>query len=407
MKTAAVIAELNPCHAGHAYFLQEVRRQSGADCVIAVMSGDFVQRGEPAVFDKYVRTDMALRCGADLVLELPAASACSSAQRFAEGAAAILDRLQIVDELWFGSEAGTIGPFLEVSEAMLQESPLFRSLLKEALAEGLSFPAAREQALTSTVSSLSVSDQHGSTLPLSQPNDILGLEYCLALQKAGSSIQPRTLQRTGSPYNSRQLPHSGFASATAIRKQILGGCSPASFAGALPEQLLPLYDQTLCVSAPVCSDDFSSMLLYQLRKETPESLCRYLDLPEDLANRISHTLDSFSSFSAFAQQLKTKNRTLAQIRRALLHVLLGITPEDLEHALQPEYTRVLGFSSAGSALLSSIKERGQITLVTKASALSSFSSERDVFASRLYESVRSVKAGVPALDEFRRGVITN
>ena len=172
MKTAAVIAELNPCHAGHAYFLQEVRRQSGADCVIAVMSGDFVQRGEPAVFDKYVRTDMALRCGADLVLELPAASACSSAQRFAEGASAILCRLGVVDELWFGSETGAIGPFLEVSEAMLQESSLFRSSLKEALAEGLSFPAAREQALTRTFSALSVHGQRGNTLPLSQPNDI-------------------------------------------------------------------------------------------------------------------------------------------------------------------------------------------------------------------------------------------
>ena len=406
MKTAAVIIELNPCHAGHAYFLKEVRLRSGADCIAAVMSGDFVQRDEPAVFDKYVRTKMALSCGADLVMELPAAAACGSAQRFAEGAASILNRLNIIDELWFGSESGTLEPFLAASDLLAQESSEFRASLKEGLSEGLSFPAARDCALADAASKLYGSGPSTCYNSLSQPNDILGLEYCLALRRSGSSIQPCTLPRSGSPYNSESLPRNGFASATAVRRHILNRNPLSSYASMLPEQLLPLYENTLQTSVPVCADDFSSMLLYQLRKETPESLCRYLDLSEDLANRIIHLLDDFSSFSSFAQQLKTKNRTLTQVRRALLHVLLGITSSDLHNALKPSYVRVLGFSAAGSALLSSIQERGQITLVSKASALSSFSSERDVFTSRLYESVRSVKAGAPATDEFRRPVIT-
>lgn len=406
MKTAAVIVELNPCHAGHAYFLNEVRRRSDSDCLVAVMSGDFVQRGEPAVFDKYIRTEMALLCGADLVLELPAAAACGSAQRFAEGAAALLDRLNVIDELWFGSEAGSVAPFLSLSKELQQESSLYREALKRALADGSTFPAAREYALACTVSGRPSSELPADSGFLSHPNDILALEYCLALQKAGSPIQPRTLLRSGSPYHRETLPEKGFASATAIRRSILEGQPLSSYASLLPESLSPLYKNVLQTSAPVCADDFSLMLLYQLRKESSESLCRYLDLPEDLANRILRLLDDYTSFSSFAQQLKTKNRTLTQVRRALLHILLGITPEDLEKALHPEYARVLGFSKAGASLLSCIQEKGQIALVSKASALSSYPSERDVFASRLYESVRSVKAGIPATDEFRRPVIT-
>ena len=402
MKTAAVIAELNPFHAGHEFFLREVRRRSGADHLAVIMSGDFVQRGEPAVFDKYSRTEMALACGADLVLELPAAASCGSAQRFAEGAVSILERLGVVDELWFGSEAGTIVPFLSAAGQLGAESGDFRTDLKNALSKGLSFPAARERALRKAC----LSDEEEVGGLLSRPNNILGLEYCLALRKYRSSIQPHTLSRTGSSYNSTEMPEKGYASAAAVRKCILDGQPPASYATFLPETLLPLYERILRESVPVCADDFSGMLLYQLQKEDAGSLSGYLDLSEDLANRIINMRGEFSSFSSFAGMLKTKNRTLTQVRRALLHVLLGIRPDDLDLVFRTPYVRVLGFSASGSSLLSRIQEKGQTAPVTKASALSSYPSDRDVFASRLYESVRSVKAGVPAVDEFRRPVLT-
>ena len=400
MKTIAVIAEFNPFHAGHAWFLQEVRRRSAADHVLAVMSGDYVQRGEPAVFDKYTRTEMALLCGADLVLELPAAASCGSAQRFAEGAVGIIDRLGAVSELWFGSEEGELEPFLKASARLDCESPAYRAALKQALADGASFPAAREHALAESL--------HCGfpASVISQPNNILGLEYCLALRKYGSSVQPHTLRRKGSPFHCDTIQEEGFASAAAIRSCIYDDQPFCSYAEKVPEILRSVYENTLQESAPVFADDFSGMLLYQLQKETAESLCQYLDLPSDLANRMIRLRDSFVSFTAFAELLKTKNRTLSQVRRALLHVLLGITDSDLKQALQPDHVRVLGFASNASALLSSIQKKGQIALVSKASALSSFSSDRDVFASRLYESVRAVKAGVPATDEFRRGVIT-
>ena len=402
MKTIAVIAELNPCHAGHAYFLKEARLRSGADHVVMILSGDFVQRGEPAAFHKYIRTEMALSIGADLVLELPVTAACSSAQRFAEGAVSVLDSLGIVDELWFGSEAGVIAPFLETAKNLFRESSAYREGLKEALAEGLTFPAAREMALAS---SGKIPEKQDTGI-LSLPNNILGLEYCLALQKRKSGIKPQTLARAGSPYLRETVPDNGFASAAAIRRCLLENRPLSSYARLLPEQIIPVYEQALTDSIPIASDDFSSMLLYQLYRETPESLAAYLDVPADLANRIINLRGEFRSFSGFSELLKTKNRTLTQVRRALLHILLGITEADLENALHPSYVRVLGFSASGSALLSSIQEKGQIAPVSKASALSSFPSERDVFASRLYESVRSVKAGTPATDEFRRPVIT-
>ena len=383
--------------------MREVRRRSGADHLIVIMSGDFVQRGEPAVFDKYCRTEMALSCGADLVLELPAAASCGSAQRFAEGAVSILEHLGAVDELWFGSEAGDIMPLLSAAGQLGMESDTFRAELKDALSKGLSFPAAREQALSKN----GLSDSGRISGLLSAPNNILGLEYCLALNKYSSRMQPHTLPREGSSYSSLSMPDKGYASAAAVRRAVFDGRPLSSFAPYLPAAALPVYEKIFQESVPVCADDFSDMLLYQLQKEDAGNLSGYLDVSEDLANRIVNLRCRFASFSSFAALLKTKNRTLTQVRRALLHVLLGIRSADMEQVLQAPYVRVLGFSRSASPLLSLIQERGQTALVTKASALSSYPSGRDVFASRLYESVRSVKAGVPAVDEFRRPVLTD
>lgn len=400
MKTIAIIAELNPLHNGHARLFEEARRQSGADTVLVLMSGDFVQRGEPALFDRFERTRMALLAGADLVLELPAAVSCGSAQRFAEGAVAILDRLQTVDELWFGSESGDTACFLETAELLAEEPPAFSDMLRSSLSEGLSFPAAREQAL----SACGVSEKALSLLR--HPNNILGLEYCLALTRVSSQIRPHTVERKGAGHHDPGLSGGSFSSAASIRAHILSGRPFSELSGQIPPALHEQYRSLLSSSAPVCADDLSDMLLYQLLKETRLSLGRYLDVPDDLAGRILQMLPDYTGFTGFCTLLKTKERTYTQISRALLHILLGITQEDLRQALHPEFVRMLGFSGNAQPLLAGIRRKGQIRLVSKASVLSDLSYGTDLFAARLYESVRSRKSGTPFQDDFRRPVIT-
>ena len=410
MKTIAVIAEFNPFHNGHAWFLAEARRHAGADFVTVLMSGDFVQRGAPAVLDKYSRTSLALAGGADLVLELPVSCAASGARRFAEGACAVLNGLGTVDELWFGSEEGEISSFLDTTDLLADESDSFSAALQEQMAAGLTFPAARAAALSLTAK------RPGLSALLSKPNNILGLEYCLALQRSGSPIRPKTLPRQGSGYHDTDLA-SPAASATAIR-QALESCRAADTAGAVifdrqrAEQLLGEQIPSACLSelhralrnsVPLCADDFSSMLHYQLLRETRSSMTAYLDVSADLAARITHLLPVFRSWTSFAADLKTRNITRTQTDRALLHILLGITEESLRQALHPSCVRMLGFRSTAAPLLSEIKKRSSLTLVSGASAMQQYGT--DLFASHLYEARSAVLSGRTFIHENSRQVI--
>lgn len=405
MKTIAIIAEFNPLHNGHVRLLQKARKESGAAHVIILMSGDYVQRGEPALFDKYVRTRMALEAGADLVLELPAAVSCGSARRFAEGAAALLRGLGVVSELWFGSESGSIEPFLQMAAYLAEEPEDYRLALQQAQAEGLTFPAAREKALLS----LQVPD---SCLALiREPNNILGLEYCLALARSGvqarsgAPLRPRTIARKGDGYHDASLSDEELPSSSALRRHLLEGFSLAELRSRIPASLYPVYEEALRDSVPIRADDFSAMLQYQLLKEDRMSLTGYLDVPYDLAGRILQCRPGFTTFSGFCDAVKTRERTRAQISRALLHILLGITEEDLQKALAPSFVRMLGFRRQSQELLSSIQKEGQIRLVSKPSALSEESYERDLFASDLYESVRAGRSGTPFIPEYSHPVI--
>ena len=394
MRTAAVIAEYNPFPTGHAWQLRQIRELSSADSVVIILSGNYVQRGTPAILNKYVRAEMALRCGADLVLELPLAAACGSAQRFAEGAAAILTGLGTVDELWFGSEAGTEEPFRKLAEFLLEEPEDYRSALRAALKNGASFPAARMAALEQVSTDLSAGDIRTF---LSSPNNILGLEYCLALRRRNSSIRIRTLARRGSGYHQTEL--SGpFSSAAAIRKALLSE-NPAAVRSQIPEAVFPLIQQAWTDSCLLTEDDFSLPLKYQLMKETPESLTRYLDLSPDLASRICRLLNGFSSFSQFADLLKTRNSTRTGINRALLHILLGLTEKDAEALPAPSFARVLGMRS-GCTLPAAVKQKGTLPLITRPASLPAGQYDRELFASGLYETVRSLKSGQPFVHEY-------
>ena len=401
MKVAAVIAEYNPLHKGHAYQLDQVRQRSGADYILVLMSGDFVQRGAPAILDKYLRSEMALLCGADLVLELPCACATASAPRFAQGAVALLEGLGVVDQLWFGSEEGRIEPFLALADILTREPDCYRHFLQEALSQGHSFPRARMLALTACFGQWNLPFTGTEELEafLSQPNNILGLAYCQALLESGSSIRPQTLERIGSGYHSVSLSEP-YSSATAIRQHLLGQDSSA-IQDQVPAQIYPLIRQACQDKSCLWEDDFSLPLRYQLLKETESSLCQYLDLSPDLARRILHLQNQYASFSQFAGLLKTRNHTLTHIRRALLHILLGIRTLDGEAACAPTFARMLGLGSC-QPLLTAIKKEGSLPLVSKPSSLPPASYERDLFASNLYESVRAMKSQQPFRHEYSR-----
>ncbi len=404
MKTAAIIAELNPLHSGHARLFAEARRH--CDALIVVMSGDFVQRGAPAIFDKYLRTEMALHAGADLVLELPVAAAASSAAHFAESGCAILDALGVADELWFGSEEGTVEPFVQAAEILAQEPVLFKEVLAEQLKSGISFPAAREKALAACLE-----EKADGKTDFAAPNNILALEYVLALQKANSPIRPVTILRDDSGYHDLSLS-ADHVSATAIRQEMLRRQAEETTDGALkelalkvPEAVLPVYERAL-KNGLMQEDAFSEMLLYRLLNETEESLTRYADVSGDLANRILHLRGQFESFSSFADLLKSKNTTRTQINRGLLHILLGITDEHVKASKTPAFARLLGMrKSAENELLPAIKKNSRIPLLTGTAALTAGLEIclPDESASRLYEAVRARIVGqIPVAEASRK-----
>ena len=410
MKTAGIITEYNPFHEGHSWQLREVRRLAGADFIVVFMSGDFVQRGEPAIFDKFARAEAALLAGADLVLELPVACATGSAQRFAEGAVALASGLGAVDELWFGTEAGELDGLTAIAGVLAAEPDFYKERLRGALAEGLPFPAARERALVDFFAKQGDGFTPGTQASdplsadvigrlLSTPNNSLGLEYLLALSKNDSKVTPRTHGRTDT------------ASATALRRRIFEAVSASGKADAAsdPGPVLPSDTASLCeraggLAAALCADDFSSELRYQLLREDEQSLAGYLDVPEDLARRIIKHMHVFESFSQFTELLDTKNRTRTAVSRALLHVLLGITPSDLDRALAPSFARILGMRNC-DALLSEIKKAGGLPLVANPAGAHEEAYARDLFASTLYETALAAKLGRAPIREYSRKLL--
>ena len=409
---AAIIAEYNPFHLGHAYQIREARRLSGADYIIIIMSGCFVQRGGPALLDKYVRTRLALLGGADLVLELPCAAACGSAPYFAGEAVRILDRLGVVKELWFGSEAGRTEPFLALADLLTREPEAYRQALRRFIRQGDSFPLARRKALEENFSAaLFPAGTFELQAFLEAPNNILGLEYCAALNRRHSSIRPRTLKRAGSGYHDRDLSES-FSSATALRQRILAGAAK-ELENQFPPEIWPELQGALLREGCLEDEDFSLPLKCLLLDSSLASLSSYL--PEDLARRALNLRGRFLSFSQFTDLLKTRNRTRTSVQRSLLRLLLRIpvlsgenNPEHFSGTLSCRTltdegrVRILGFRKTAAPLLSEIKRQSSLALEARPADLPEDAYQIDFRASNLYEAVRSHKARQPFRDEKTR-----
>jgi len=398
MKVTGIIAEYNPFHNGHKLHIEKARKLTGADYIIVVMSGNYVQRGEPAIIDKYARTKMALECGADLVLELPLPYATGSAEYFAMGAVALLSKLGIVDYLCFGSECGDATKLMWVASYLANEPFEYKELLQKYLMQGLSFPSAQEAAL------------HGCTdgktaALLSSPNNRLGIEYCKALIRLNSSITPVTILREGGGYHDENLYEADDnlpSSATAIRKAFdsISSC-PETVLSQVPAPAADIIKNEWNKSFPIREDDFSLLLHYKLLSETKESLLTYVDITPDLADKILKNLSHYTSFSGFCMTLKSKELTYARFSRCLLHILLDIKTTHIAAykalGLTP-YARILGFRKPASPLLHEIKEHTSIPMISKLADAQKILDndayvmlEREIKASHVYEAVKVQK----------------
>lgn len=438
MNVTGIIAEYNPFHNGHAWHISQARELTGADFCVAVMSGDYTQRGEPALLDKYARTEMALANGIDLVLELPVPFACAGAPRFASGAVTLLHKLGVVDWLAFGSECGDVDALSAIAAVTAAQPPLYTEKLKAALRRGLSYPAANADALLAYFSAPAIrnrvpaaDDSEKLAVLLASPNNVLGIEYCKSLQKCRSPIRPVTILRRGSNYSDTEFFDAHNASALAIRTALRpqteteagytarrqpGGQTTQSLhtvAPYVPETALDLMRREYGRTFPIFPDSLSHMLHYRLLMEAETGFTRYLDVSEDLSDRICNLIPQYESFSSFCLLLKTKNNTYTQISRCLLHILLDIRkPAAAEDDYAVSYARILGFRKEALPLLTAIKENAGIPLISKLADAGKRTDgaalqilKKDIQAARLYDALILHAYGTRLPDETRRQII--
>lgn len=411
MKTVGLITEYNPFHNGHAYHIEKAKMLTGADRVIVVMSGDFVQRGAPAVMPKHLRAKSALLSGASLIIELPVCFATGSAEYFAQGSISLLNQLGCIDSICFGSECGDLHLLKEIAQILADEPIEYQTALKQALKEGASFPAARQEALNI------YSDKYSEIL--ASPNNILGIEYLKALAKIHSKMEPFTIKRIGAGYHDMDIDGQ-FSSATAIRSDIYQLADVNSSSESLPLTHIQTQVPSSChelmkknyqTRYPVKADDFSLLLKAKLLSETAGSLSHYLDMSPELANRILRLRNDYLSFEQFCDLLKTKELTRSRISRSFIHVLLGITNDWLTTMKAPApYARILGFRRDHADLLGILKRTSDIPLITSpARAVLADTAyqmlELDVYASDLYESVITDLYGTPFHNELTKQII--
>lgn len=351
MNNIGIIAEYNPFHNGHLYHLEETKRLGQADNVIAVMSGDFTQRGEPAIYNKWVRAEMAVNNGVDLVIELPFVFACNNAEYFASGSMGILNSLGCISHFSFGSESGAISPLRQAAALLVNESTGFKDALKEFLNQGMSYPRARYEALKKTEGK-DVADV------VRQPNNILAVEYLKQWLLNGYQMKPITVKRSGRGYHDKEVGET-FSSATAIRKAIRQKNGMAAVRPSVPEETYRIMNMTEHI--PVTdSEGLFHLMMYKILTSANEQLSEILSAGEGLENSLKKSIIKSRSAKDIVEQTLSKRYTETRINRLLIHTLASLTKEDFFRLIAdpPLYARVLGFSDKGAGLIRHIKKTG-------------------------------------------------
>ncbi|BCN30485.1 nucleotidyltransferase [Anaeromicropila herbilytica] len=417
MKIVGLIAEYNPFHNGHKYHIEKAKELTNADYAVVIMSGNFVQRGTPAILDKYTRTEIALKNGADLVLELPICYSTASAEFFALGAISTLDKLGIIDSICFGSECGDIEVLTQIAELLINEPPKLSEFITNYMKTGITYPLARTKAI---VEYLKMCDNNTFSYDITEleklllsPNNILGIEYIKAIKRLNSSIVPTTIKRKDSNFHDTELNNS-FSSATAIRKAFRENLISTVYSS-IPENSVQLLEDRYQKTFPILDNDLSLLLKYKLLFENTNTLTNYIDVSGGLENRISNLYNQYKDFQDFALLLKTKHLTLTRVTRALLHILLNIRIDTYGTIITSgtiKYARILGFRKESSHLIKSIKNMDQIVLITKMADAKSLLDETgsilldlDVLATDLYNSIVYQKFGYEIKNDYLHEIV--
>lgn len=358
-KVLGIIAEYNPFHNGHLLHLTKSKEETGAKYSICIMSGNFVQRGNTSIVNKWVKTEMALKSGIDLVLELPTVYSISSAENFAEGAIKLLNSLKIVDTISFGSENSDIDILNRISGILYEEPKQYVEFLNEELKKGLSFPKARENAIL-----LYLNDKKYSNI-LNQPNNTLAIEYLKALKKYKSHIMSISIKREKAFYNSNCIVDE-YASATAIRNMIINN-QFNDIRKVMPRLAYDLLTQEIENNQYVIDiSNFEKEILYSIRRLSTADLKKFPEVNEGLENAIKNAANSCNTLAELINIIKSKRYTQTRIQRILLYILLNITKKDMYISRKTvPYARILGYSQKGKELISEIYNANpKITLIT-------------------------------------------
>ena len=408
MNITGLIVEYNPFHNGHIYHLQKSLEKTNADASIAVMSGNFIQRGEPALFDKFSRAKAAVKSGVDLVVELPSIYASQSAELFAKGSVALLNSLGCVNSICFGSEEGNIDALYLIASILCLEPQEFKEKLSSYLSEGMLFPTARNKALFDYINSpdfsfgdnfnsIDLSEERLNDI-LSSSNNILGIEYIKQLILLKSDIKPFTIGRIHSEYNSEEIS-GNINSATAVRKKLHEIISSVynhhssdvdslidtiknstDITNSIPEATLNMIESNIEKGfLPIYPEYFFEALISTIIRDK-KNLKSYFDISEGIENKIFKAALVAKDYNELLNLVKSKRYTMTRIKRCLNNILLGITKEDMELAKGINtipYVRILAFNSKGREIIREIKKSSEIKIINKFSEVEHFMDDKN------------------------------
>ena len=367
MKISGIICEYNPFHNGHLYHIRETRK-NGATHVVAVMSGNFVQRGDTAIMDKLERARLAVHSGADLVIELPVQYCLSSAENFASGAVWLLNSMGCVDEISFGSECGDIDKLQKALDTVEITALMQKDTIREIMEKGYTYP----RALTSVING---TDPEIAAV-ISEPNNLLAIEYMRALKRFGSSMEPLTIKRTNVHHDSFDATN-GFASASYIREQIINARSTSGIGQYTTSIWIDAINNAFRNGEIATLSKLERIILYKLRSSSVEEIAEINDVGQGLENRIFGARMA-GSLDELLFTVKTKRYTMSRIRRIMLSLLIGIKKSDMEN--MAPYGRILAFNERGREILAEAKDKASIPYATSIAKLSQISPEAERFA---------------------------
>ncbi|MBT2694702.1 nucleotidyltransferase [Bacillus sp. ISL-55] len=379
MKAVGVVVEYNPFHNGHLFHLQQAKKQSGADISIAAMSGNFLQRGEPALVSKWARTKMALEAGADIVFELPYRFATQHAETFAEGAVSILSAAGC-DTLCFGSESGDLDAFNKTITFLEENNEKFQERIRFYTGEGFSYP----KSISLSFQSLAPDE---SFIDISRPNNILGLHYIQAIIRQKSSMKAKTITRKNAGYHDEHFASATIASATSIRKALFGAAGEIdNIKQYVPEstyeQLINYRDQ---YGGFHSWENYWPLLKYKLLQSNPSEIGGFYEVEEGLENRLLAAAASSESFQQFMEYIKTKRYTWTRLQRVCLHILTNTRKDTMKtNQKTANYLRLLGATEKGRSYLNTMKKDFSLPLVSKLSGFTDPDIELDIKASKIF-----------------------